>query len=137
MLHSQQGNRYKVDKIEKTEHEPHAQRDNTLLASTNRGRLKHGNPSGDFLSAPRCGATTRQKTACQQPAMANGRCRLHGGKSTGPKTVEGLEKSRKARLKHGHYSQAEKLRRRYTKQFLQSVDDALKVYTRVRKNLFD
>jgi hypothetical protein len=38
--------------------------------------------------------------------MANGRCRFHGGKSTGPRTPEGLERSRKAGWKHGHYSAA-------------------------------
>jgi len=31
----------------------------------------------------RCGAKTRQKTPCQSPAMTNGRCRMHGGKSSG------------------------------------------------------
>jgi hypothetical protein len=36
--------------------------------------------------------------------MKNGRCRHHGGKSTGPRTPEGLERSRKANLKHGLYS---------------------------------
>ena len=36
--------------------------------------------------------------------MANGRCRLHGGKSTGPRTPEGLERSRRARLVHGYYT---------------------------------
>ena len=36
--------------------------------------------------------------------MANGRCRMHGGKSTGPRTPEGLERSRKANFKHGYYS---------------------------------
>jgi hypothetical protein len=45
------------------------------------------------------------------PAMQNGRCRMHGGKSTGPRTVEGLERSRKANRKHGHYS-AESIARR-------------------------
>lgn len=34
-------------------------------------------------AAPRCGAKTRSKAPCQAPAMANGRCRMHGGKSTG------------------------------------------------------
>ena len=33
--------------------------------------------------APRCLAKTRRGTQCQCPAMANGRCRLHGGLSTG------------------------------------------------------
>ena len=36
--------------------------------------------------------------------MANGRCRLHGGKSTGPRTPEGLERSRRARFVHGYYT---------------------------------
>jgi hypothetical protein len=36
--------------------------------------------------------------------MRNGRCYLHGGKSTGPRTPEGLERSRKANWKHGYYS---------------------------------
>jgi len=31
----------------------------------------------------RCGARTRNATACQSPAMPNGRCRMHGGKSPG------------------------------------------------------
>lgn len=34
--------------------------------------------------------------------MANGRCRLHDGKSTGPKTPEGKERARLAGYKHGH-----------------------------------
>jgi hypothetical protein len=37
-------------------------------------------------------------------AMANGRCRMHGGASTGPRTPEGLARSRRARWKHGLYS---------------------------------
>jgi hypothetical protein len=36
--------------------------------------------------------------------MANGRCRMHGGLSTGPRTPEGLERARKAPWRHGHYS---------------------------------
>jgi hypothetical protein len=51
--------------------------------------------------APRCGASTRQRTACRNPAMRNGRCRMHGGMSTGPRTPEGLERSRRARWNTG------------------------------------
>jgi len=36
--------------------------------------------------------------------MANGRCYVHGGKSTGPKTPAGLERMRQSKIKHGHYS---------------------------------
>ena len=65
------------------------------------GRLRHGNPPGDFRTAPRCGARTRAGGCCRQPAMANGRCRLHGGMSTGPRTAAGLQRSRAARLVQG------------------------------------
>jgi hypothetical protein len=75
--------------------EPHA---------TRRGWLKNGNPPGDLRNAEKCGAKTRRKTACQAPAMPNGRCRMHGGMSTGPRTPEGLQRSRKARWVHGAYS---------------------------------
>jgi hypothetical protein len=50
---------------------------------TPRGRLRNGNPGGDPSKAPRCGAKTRGGSVCRQPAMKNGRCRLHGGKSPG------------------------------------------------------
>ena len=32
-----------------------------------------------------CGAKTRSGKPCQNRAMKNGKCRLHGGRSTGPK----------------------------------------------------
>ena len=38
------------------------------------------------------------------PAMRNGRCRMHGGLSTGPRTAEGLARSQRARWKHGRFS---------------------------------
>jgi hypothetical protein len=66
-----------------------------------RGRLKNSNPVGDYMKAPRCGAQSRAGTACRQPAMHNGRCRFHGGKSTGPRTAQGLQRSRTSRLTHG------------------------------------
>jgi len=69
-----------------------------------KGWLKNNNPPGDFSKAPRCGAKTRKGSPCLSPAMKNGRCRLHGGKSTGPRTLEGIERIRAAHLKHGRYS---------------------------------
>jgi hypothetical protein len=77
-----------------------------------RGRLKNGNAPGDFSKAPRCGARTRRGTCCRSAAMKNGRCRMHGGLSTGPKTAEGLERSRRANFRHGNYSAAAERRRR-------------------------
>ena len=64
------------------------------------------------FSASRCGAKRRDGGSCQQPAMSNGRCRLHGGLSTGPRTEAGLAASRKARWQHGHYSAEAKAERR-------------------------
>ena len=45
-------------------------------------RLAHDLPLAQ--SCPRCGARTRSGRPCRSPAMPNGRCRMHGGSSTGP-----------------------------------------------------
>jgi hypothetical protein len=63
-------------------------------------------------AAPRCGARSKRTgKPCQGAAMPNGRCKFHGGKSTGPRTPEGLERSRRANWKHGHYSREAKAER--------------------------
>lgn len=36
--------------------------------------------------------------------MKNGRCRMHGGRSTGARSKEGLRRIRRAKLVHGHRS---------------------------------
>ena len=46
---------------------------------------------------PKCGAKTRIGRPCRAPVIwdkdqnnpVNGKCRMHGGLSTGPKTIEG------------------------------------------------
>ena len=43
---------------------------------------------------PKCGAKCRSGEPCQNPSMKNGRCRMHGGKSTG------------APIKHGQRTKA-------------------------------
>lgn len=50
----------------------------------------------------RCGAKTRAGTPCKNGAMANGRCRLHGGKSTGA-PPEKMKKNNNART-HGLFA---------------------------------
>ncbi len=67
-----------------------------------------------------CGAKARTNghKPCRQPAMANGRCRLHGGLSTGPKTFEGKQRSLHAVLKHGYYSQKSILDRKVLRETL-------------------
>src|SRR5690625_3921632 len=49
-----------------------------------------------------CGAKTRSGRPCRNRAMANGRCRLHGGKSTGP-PPEKMKKNSNART-HGLFA---------------------------------
>jgi len=88
--------------------------------------LKNGNPVGDPNSAPRCGAKTRRSMACQSPAMANGRCRMHGGASTGPRTAEGLARSKRARWKHGLYSAEALAEQKRTRELLTQSRELLK-----------
>jgi hypothetical protein len=53
----------------------------------------------------RCGAKTRSGGACQNPAIkGRSRCKLHGGKSTGPRTPEGKARAAAAHTKHGRRS---------------------------------
>ena len=54
----------------------------------------------------RCGARTRSGSACQSPAMPNGRCRMHGG------TSPGAPKGNKNAVKHGRYTADAIARRR-------------------------
>lgn len=75
--------------------------------------LKNGNPVCDLAALPKCTATAKStRSRCRQPAMKNGKCRFHGGKSTGARTREGIERIRKASWKHGRRSAAAKEERR-------------------------
>ncbi len=66
-----------------------------------------------FKDVPKCGAHSRRSgKPCRQPAMANGRCRFHGGKSTGP------PKGNKNALKHGFYTKEEIQNRRCVKKLI-------------------
>lgn len=50
----------------------------------------------------RCGARTKVGTPCQRAAVKRtGRCTRHGGKSTGPRTVEGRARIAAAQTAHG------------------------------------
>jgi hypothetical protein len=51
----------------------------------------------------RCLAKTRRGTECQKPAIkGKGRCQLHGGRSTGPRTEEGRARIAAGKFKHGN-----------------------------------
>ncbi len=81
-----------------------------------RGWLRNGNPPGDFHHCARCGAKTRSGRPCRSPAMKNGRCRMHGGKSTGPRTEAGLERCRQANRKTGRHSKVQTEYRRIVRE---------------------
>jgi hypothetical protein len=61
-------------------------------------------PSIKKSMRPKCGAKTRKGTPCQAPPVwrrledrpRNGRCKLHGGLSTGAKTEAGREAIRES-----------------------------------------
>lgn len=96
----------------KNEKQPHAKR---------RGWLKNGNPVGDFTKAPRCGAITRKGTPCQAPAMANGRCRMHGGCSSGAPVGNANA------LKYGLYTNKAREQNRLFREFLKSCKETIEV----------
>lgn len=73
-----------------------------------------------------CGAKARRNNnqPCRQPGMlTNGRCRLHGGKSTGAKTAQGKAKSAQANLKNGNHTQEALCERAAMRTMLQWRDD--------------
>jgi len=74
-----------------------------------------------FQRAPKCGARSKRNNhqPCKQPAMKNGRCRLHGGKSTGPRTLEGKKLSASANFKHGRYTKAAMMERMEMRKMMQ------------------
>ncbi len=60
----------------------------------------------------RCGAKTRSGHPCGRYSMANGRCLLHGGKSTG---------ALNPRVKHGGYTKAAIEEKKFISQLLQKA----------------
>jgi hypothetical protein len=72
-----------------------------------------GNPN--LARAPRCGARTRCGCPCQAPAIrGKQRCRMHGGRSTGPRTAAGRARIRAARTIHGGYGAQDRAWNRLT-----------------------
>lgn len=73
-----------------------------------------------------CGAKTRTGIPCKNRSMPNGRCRMHGGKSTGPKTHEGIDRIRAARWKDGRYCREAREERHLFRTALNQCRDTLK-----------
>jgi hypothetical protein len=64
-----------------------------------------------------CGARTRTGGLCRQPSMANGRCRLHDGRSKAGKEH--------GRYRHGFYTREARARRKALRDLLKEVQAAL------------
>ena len=76
----------------------------------------------------RCGAKTRRGTACQRPAnKQNGRCRLHGGASTWPRTEQGRAKIAAANTTTGQHTKAMIAKRREDAKIAKGLRDRLRV----------
>ena len=76
----------------------------------------------------RCGAKTRQGSPCKRPAnKRNGRCRLHGGQSKGPKNAEGRAKIAAANTTTGQHTKAMIAKRREDAKVAKGLRDRLRV----------
>jgi hypothetical protein len=67
--------------------------------------------------SPRCGAKTRKKTPCQAPAMPNGRCRTHGGKSPGAPCGPA-----NGNYRHGQYTKKAKADKQHVRELIQEAE---------------
>jgi len=72
----------------------------------------------------------RQRAAYEH----NGRCALHGGRSTGPRTQRGLERISKANLKHGRQTKGKLLAQRHAAEVGRQVMGKLK---RIEQQIVD
>ena len=76
----------------------------------------------------RCGAKTRRGTPCQRPAnKQNGRCRLHGGASTGPRTEQGRANIAATNTTTGQHTKAMIAKRREDAKIANGLGDRLRV----------
>ena len=76
----------------------------------------------------RCGAKTRRGTPCQRPAnKRNGRCRLHGGASTGPRTEQGRANIAATNTTTGQHTKAMIAKRREDAKIANGLGDRLRV----------
>ena len=76
----------------------------------------------------RCGAKTRRGTSCRRPAnKRNGRCRLHGGASTGPRTERGCAKTAAANTTTGQHTKAMIAKRREDAKIAKGLRNRLRV----------
>ncbi|MBL0338863.1 MAG: hypothetical protein IPP67_06800 [Rhodospirillaceae bacterium] len=71
--------------------------------------------------ACRCGARTRLSGTCQSPAMPNGRCRMHGGKSSGAPCGK-----KHGKYKNGHYTKTALQQRQEFYELIRTIKSTIK-----------
>jgi len=75
----------------------------------------------------RCEAITRKGTPCQRPGnKVNGRCKLHGGRSTGPTTKDGMARLTASKTTHGRTKKAERAKSKHRAEVGRQVRRELK-----------
>ena len=70
---------------------------------------------------PRCGAKTRSGGRCGHFSMTNGRCRYHGGASTG---------AHKPKVKHGMYTKSAIAERKWLSALLKEAESLISEITK-------
>ena len=85
--------------------------------------------AGGKISCHRCQALSRRtKQQCGRPSLKGKQvCDFHGGKSTGPRTAEGKERSRQAHIKSGLYTKESRLRESSASLTLAQLEDMMHV----------
>ena len=59
---------------------------------------------GPNWQGQRCEALTRRGSLCKRPGnKKNGRCKFHGGYSSGPKTKDGMDRLIASKIKHERF----------------------------------
>lgn len=81
-----------------------------------------GDDNNPMHNAPRCGARTRSGSPCKAPAMPNGRCRMHGGKS--------LSGAAHGRYTHGNFTREALERRKALNALLRQARQLLENFNR-------
>ena len=85
--------------------------------------------AGGKITCPRCQAMSKwSKNQCMKPALrGKSVCGHHGGRSTGPRTAEGKERSRQAHIKSGEYTKQAILESSSTSLKLAQLEDMMHV----------
>jgi hypothetical protein len=87
--------------------------------------------AGKRIKCLRCTARSKRTgLQCGRPAMKlskTQKCNFHGGKSTGPRTIEGKARIRKAHLIHGNETVQMRLERKQKNAWFAHIEDVMHV----------